>query len=236
MKIKCLIIDDEQLARDVLEKYASNFYFLEVIGKCKNALSAGKILKEKTVDLLFLDVQMPGISGVDFLRNMSQPPKVIFTTAFSNYALEGFELEAMDYLLKPIGLERFSNAMQRVKSHFNKEKKLQTIHEGEKFEEKYIMVKEGHDMHKLFLKDILFIEAMREYVSYCTRHGKIMELKAISKVEKILPQEYFIRTHRSFIVAKSEVQKRQRSSVVLENGREIPMGKTFKKKVLAELF
>lgn len=236
MKIKCLIIDDEQLARDLLEAYVKEIPDLEVLAKCKNALEAEKILQSEKVDLLFLDIQMPLKSGIDFLRQLRNPPKVILTTAFKEYALEGYELEIVDYLLKPIGFERFKIAVSKVNELLLLEHKAQAFEHSQSFEQQYLLVKVGHNHQKVLLKDILYISAMREYVQYHSKQARLMELRSISSVEAILPQSHFLRIHRSFIIQKSAVIKHQGNKLFLKDGVSLSIGKTYKKKVLKELF
>lgn len=236
MKINCLIVDDEQLARDMLEAYAQKISFLTIIGKCKNAAEASVFLKEKDIDLILLDINMPRMTGVDFLKNLDNPPMVIFTTAYSEYALEGYELEVVDYLLKPIGFDRFEKAANRAKELLSTEQKAQAFIDGQTFETQFILVKEGYNHHHVFLKDILYIAAMREYVRYHATHGKFMELKSIYTIEKLLPSEHFIRIHRSYIVAKTVVKGHEGNSLLLQNEVRLPLGKTYKQRVLEELF
>lgn len=232
----CLIIDDEQLARNLLAAYATRLPHLTVLQKCKNALEAQAFLAQQTVDLLLLDIQMPKLTGIHFLRQLQQPPKVIFTTAYSQYALEGYELEVVDYLLKPISFERFEKAIEKAKALIEQEEKAQAYENQQNFEQESILVKDGYDYHKILLKDILYIQAMREYVTYHTVSGKVMALKALSLVEQELPAEHFMRIHRSYIVAKAAVQGQQKGKLVLKNGVTVPLGKTYKAKILKCIF
>lgn len=236
MKINCLIVDDEQLARDMLEAYSRKISFLNIIEKCKNAAEASVFLKEKNIDLILLDINMPRMTGVDFLKNLNNPPMVIFTTAYSEYALEGYELEAVDYLLKPIGFDRFEKAVNKAKKLLLTAQKAETFEANQIFENQFLMVKDGYSHHKVFLKDILYIAAMKEYVRYHTTHGKIMELKSISVIEKMLPPEHFIRIHRSYIVAKAIAKGHEGNSLLLQNELRLPLGKTYKQVVLGKLF
>lgn len=235
MKIKCLIVDDEQLARDMLEKFASQIPHLTIVGKYKNTHIAEQFLANQNVDLMLLDISMPGTSGIEFLKNIEKPPKVIFTTAFSNYAVEGFNLEAIDYLLKPIGFKRFSDAIEKVKLQIEIQEKAATFDKEINFKECFLIVKQGHHFQKIFLKDILFIESMREYIAYHSEEKMTMELKSITKLEQSLPTEYFIRTHRSYIVAKKAVKEIRKNLVILNSGKEIPIGKTYKQTVRKNL-
>ncbi len=236
MTIHCLIVDDEQLARDMLGAYCQKISFLNITGKCKSAAEAAVFLKEKNIELIFLDINMPKQSGVDFLRQLKKPPKVIFTTAYSEYAIEGYELDVVDYLLKPIGFERFENAVLKAKELSETKTKAIAFDAAQSFENQHILVKEGYSQHIVFLKDIIHVKAMREYVVYHTSNGKLMELSPISSVEKLLPSEHFIRIHRSFLVAKSAVTGHEKKSLLLKDGTILPLGKTYKQWVLKELF
>ena len=191
MNLKCLIVDDEQLARDMLEAYALRISGLEVIGKCKHANEAHDFLKNTDIDLMLLDIQMPNMTGLEFLRKIKHPPMVIFTTAYSDYALESYELEVVDYLLKPIGFDRFEKAIIKAQNLLKNAQKAKAFEESEAFPDQFLIVKEGYNHHKIFWKDILYIKAMQEYSAYHTRHGRILELKTLSHVIKTLPNEHF---------------------------------------------
>ncbi|MEL7124329.1 MAG: response regulator transcription factor, partial [Bacteroidota bacterium] len=236
MTIDCLIIDDEQLARDMLHAYAGKIPYLRVVAKCKSASEAERYMAKQKIDLLLLDINMPRTSGIEFLRKLKVPPKVIFTTAYSDYTLEGYALEVVDYLLKPIGFERFRKAIQRAQDIISTNEKAKAYDANHTFEKEYIIVKEGHNHQTVFLKDILYVMAMREYIQYHTTNGKYMELKSISTLEKTLPTQHFLRIHRSYIVAKSAVLGHHQNSLILKKNLSLPIGKTYKQKVLQSLF
>jgi DNA-binding LytR/AlgR family response regulator len=231
IKYKCIIVDDEQLAREMLAVYASRIPSLEVVAKCKNAAEVEAILREQKVDILLSDIEMPLKSGIDLISELEDQPKVIFTTAYQQYALKGYELEVVDYLLKPIGFERFAKAMQKAIQQIETERKAKAFEIDKEEQEQFLMVKEGYHQHKLFLSEILYIEAMREYVVYHKLDGKLMELRSISKLEQVLPEERFLRVHRSFIVVRSEIKSWHVNKIKLSNTIEIPIGKTYRKKV-----
>lgn len=236
MQVNCLILDDEQPARELLTAYAGRLDGLNVLAACRSPLEADRWLSRHPIDLLFLDIQMPNRSGIDYLRTLHRPPKIILTTAFSQYALEGFELEAVDYLLKPIGFERFAKAVERVRQLLKNEQSATAFHQQQNFDRQFIMVKVGYDHRKLFLKDIQYVKAMREYVRYHTDTEKIMELKALTEVEKELPASHFMRVHRSFIIAKAAVFGHLQNKLLLKDSRTLPIGKTYKAQVLKQLF
>lgn len=231
IKYKCIIVDDEQLAREMLAVYASRVPHLEVVAKCKNAAEVEAILREQKVDILLSDIEMPLKSGIDLISELENQSKVIFTTAYQQYAIKGYELEVVDYLLKPIGFERFAKAIQKAILQIETERKAKAFELDKAQQAQFLIIKEGYDQHKLFLKELIYVEAMREYVVYHKTDGKLMELRSISKVEKILPQAQFLRVHRSFIVAIAAVKSWHVNMIQLSNTTEIPIGKTYRKKV-----
>lgn len=237
MNLNCLIVDDEQLAREMLQNYAAQFSNLHVVGLCKSALEAQQFLQQMPIDLMFLDIQMPQQNGIDFLTQLGdQSPKVILTTAYPNYALQGFELEVVDYLLKPISLERFQQALDKVCKHLEVEQKAERFDQQQQAKAQFIMVHSEHKHHKIFLKDIIYIESMKEYVRYHTEQGRIIELNSMKQLEKTLPKENFIRIHRSYIVATEQIQSYQNGNLILKAPLELPIGKTYKKSILEKLF
>ncbi|MEM7373688.1 MAG: LytTR family DNA-binding domain-containing protein [Bacteroidota bacterium] len=236
MTLTCLIVDDEQLARDMLERYVSQIQDLFLLGKCKNARETEQILTKESVDLLLLDIQMPAKTGLDFLRTLEKRPMVILTTAYSDYALQGYELEVVDYLLKPIGFSRFEKAIEKARDLMLTKQKAMAFEAQNTYEKQSLLIKDGYKHHTIFLKDIQYIAAMREYVQYHTNKGKFMELRSLSKLELSLPQEHFLRIHRSYIVAESFVSGQEKNSLLLRSGTKLPIGKTYKQRVLKFLF
>jgi len=233
MKLNCAIIDDEELAADILEEYIKQFEGLVLIAKCKNVVEAYNLLQKTKIDLLFLDIQMPMLTGIDFLKNINNPPKVIFTTAYSEYAVEGFELNAVDYLLKPISFERFLRAINKLQLSDIKSPDIQTktTELTEEYSEAFIFLKEDKMMVKVMLKDILFIESLKNYVKVKTISKDIITYKTISSLEEKLPSNKFIRVHRSYIVAVDKIDAFSTSQ--LEIGKHlIPLGRNFKADVL----
>ncbi len=203
--IKCLVVDDEELARGLIATYIGKLDFLKLVGSIENPLDALQIIKNKKVQLLFLDIQMPEIKGTDFAKLLPQNVQIIFTTAYSEYALEGFELNALDYLLKPITFERFLAAVNKAKSAYEEETDS-------------ITVKSGYDLHRLRYDDILFIQSDSEYVIYHTTPSKIMSNQSLKKLEDLLPSDIFIRVHRSYIVNTQKVSALK--------GRDLLIGET----------
>jgi DNA-binding LytR/AlgR family response regulator len=224
-KIKCLITDDEPLALDVLANYIQSLDFLSLEHKCYNAIETLNYLKKNPVDLLFLDIQMPRLTGIELLRTLPQAPKVIFTTAFRDYAVEGYELNVLDYLLKPISFDRF---LMAVNKFYQQPFKTDSItEEKEEKRDASIYVKYQKKMTQVRLQDILFIESLRDYVKIKTVNGDIVTHANISHVENKLPAELFIRIHRSFIVPIQKIQKFTSSSIEI-NSFELPIGRLYK--------
>lgn len=227
--IRCAIVDDEELARALLENYASRLPNLQLAGMCKDPLEALQLLQEQPVDLLFLDIQMPELTGIEFLRSLKQRPLVIFTTAYSEYALEGYELDVLDYLLKPIAFERFVQAVNKAIE------RLRLLSREREEEKDYILVKADHKVHRLRYDDILYVQSMLEYVAFYTHEGRILSLGSLKSLEEDLPKSLFIRVHKSFIVAKKRVTTLEGNTVHI--GKEkIPIGASYREEVMRELF
>ncbi len=235
-RIKCLVTDDEPLAMDVLENYIRQLDSLELVGRCNNALDALTFLQKNKVDLLFLDIQMPKLTGIDFLKTLRHPPKVIFTTAYRDYALEGFELNVLDYLLKPISFERFIVAVNKYHSYtpVNNLPQVITPPTVLSTEEPFIYLKADKKMVKVFLKDILYIESLKDYVKVKTAEKDIVTYQKISYLEEKLPDEKFIRIHRSYIIAVDKIKSFNTSFIDIGN-EEIPIGRLYKTEVMKAL-
>lgn len=217
--IRCLAVDDSPLALDLLESYIRKVDFLSLERKCNNAIEAMDVLGKNNIDVIFLDIQMPDITGIDLLKTLQKKPKIIFTTAYPEYAVEGFNLDATDYLLKPFSFERFLKAVQKVQA--------QLLAEEENGTTDFIFVKSGYESVKIFLSEILYIEAMKDYVKYVTPHKKILSLKSMKEVLEEIPGEEFIRVHRSFIVSKSKITKVTTQKIFIGK-HEIPLGDSFR--------
>src|SRR6187455_3391971 len=206
-KIKCLVIDDEQPARDILQKHIEGVESLELAGSCNNAVEALSFLQSNTVDLLFLDIQMPHLLGTSFIRTLKNPPKVIFTTAYRKFAVEGFELNAVDYLLKPISFERFLQGVNKVlQINLTSSNHTGTSTDAEHEQENlFLYFRVERRMIKVFLDDILFVESLKDYIKIVTTLKTIVTKQPISSLEELLPNDSFIRIHRSYIVAVSKI-------------------------------
>lgn len=236
MKTRCLIVDDEPLAIEVIKAHVNRLEELEVVATCTNAVQAFEILRQKPVDLLFLDIQMPRLTGIDFLRSITRPPKVIFTTAYRDYAIEAYELDVIDYLLKPISFERFLKAVNKYYHQLAGEN-TQTIQSNPPHtstETSYIYVKADKKVQKIFLHEILYIESLKDYLRIHTEHKKIITKESISHFEEKLPTGQFLRIHRSFIVHISKITAFSANSVEI-NDLELPLGRSYKNTVLKAL-
>ncbi|MGG9960749.1 LytR/AlgR family response regulator transcription factor [Ferruginibacter sp. SUN106] len=203
MKWKCLLVDDEPPALNILEKYIALIEQLEVVDKCSNAFQAMEVLQKKKVDLIFLDIQMPKLSGTGFLNTLKNPPKVIFTTAFKEYASEAFDLDAVDYLVKPVSLERFIKAVNKVTqaNNFIEEKPIATAETTG-----FLYFRADRKMVKVFLDDIVYVESLKDYIKIYRKNEKpLMVKQSIGTLEAMLPEHLFLRVHRSFVVAINKI-------------------------------
>ncbi|WP_234735530.1 LytR/AlgR family response regulator transcription factor [Tellurirhabdus bombi] len=235
MKLRCLLVDDEPPALEVLKSYIDMIDGLEVVGTCPNAVQAFGVLQEKAVDLLFLDIKMPRLLGTDFLRSLSHPPKVIFTTAYREYALDGFDLDAVDYLLKPIPFERFLKAVSKVMRVDNRLSEptisLPEPKTSAPEQSAFLYFRVDRKMVKVFTRDILYIESLKDYVKIITTVARPLVVKqTISSLEEMLPESAFLRIHRSYMVAIEKIQAYTPNHVDI-GGQELPIGRLYQKEV-----
>ena len=226
-KVNCLVVDDEELARTLLENYISRLPHLNLVEKCVNPLDALKALEENDIDLIFLDIQMPEMSGIDFLKSLHKKPKVIFTTAYSDYAIEGYQLDVVDYLLKPFSFERFLQAVNKAVDLISST--------SNPLEKDYLLVKSEHKVHKIKYEDIRYIQSMREYVAYFLPKGKILALNSLKRLETELPSDQFIRIHKSYIIPIQKVTTLEGNMVHIGN-EKLPIGNLYKEEVLKRIF
>ena len=233
MNLQCLIVDDEPPALDVLELYIDAVDGLELAARCENALQAFKVLQQQHIDLLFLDITMPKLLGTDFLRTLTNPPPVIITTAYREYALDGYELDVIDYLLKPIPLDRFLRAVGKV---LKKKETLGTPPTPEKdparsTDDAFLFFRANRKLVKVLTKDILYVESLKDYVRITLATGKPLIVKQpISTLEAMLPTDQFVRLHRSFIVAANRITSYTPRHVEIA-GQELPVGRLYQKDV-----
>ncbi|HVV06357.1 MAG TPA: LytTR family DNA-binding domain-containing protein [Puia sp.] len=226
-KIKCIITDDEPFARKGLQGYIEQIDFFELAGVCENALELNSLLKKAPADLLFLDIEMPYVTGIDFLKNITDAPKVIFTTAYEKYALQGFELEVLDYLLKPISFDRFLRAANKAFDYFRGQ---QMPAAGED----YIFVKADSKLEKIHFADILFIEALENYVAIYTREKKIITHLTLKMIQEKLPPGAFIQPHKSYIVAIGKINSIE-GNILHVLHHQVPISKYQKEEVMEKI-
>ncbi len=230
-KIRCLVIDDEPPAREMLKQYISGVESLELAGVCSNAIEAINFLKDRPVDLLFLDIQMPQLLGTNLIRTLKSPPKVIFTTAYRKYAVEGFELDAVDYILKPISLERFLKAVNKVlQTNLSVNHATTDSKENHSEPNRFLYFRVDRKMVKVMLNDILYIEGLKDYVRIFTAGKTIVTKHVLSTLEGMLPSDEFLRIHRSFIVAINKIDSYNADCIEIGK-QELPIGRLFKHEV-----
>jgi DNA-binding LytR/AlgR family response regulator len=235
MKTKCLIVDDEPLAIDALSMLIQKFEDLEIAGVCSDAYQAHEFLRTHKVDLMFLDIQMPEISGINFLESLASPPPVIFTTAHRDYALDAFELNVIDYLLKPISQQRLMKAINKYyQLTTGRDRIREEIPKREGALEQFLYVRADRKTVKIPLEDILFIEGLKDYVRIITTDQNIVTHKSLSDLEQTLPDSAFSRIHRSYIVALNKITSFTAEDIEIGK-EEIPIGRTYKNAVLKKL-
>jgi len=227
MKIECIAIDDEQFALDTLAKHCVDVPFLNLVATFSDPYEAICYLKSHNPDLIFLDIQMPDISGINIAKDLQNKPMVIFTTAHSRYALDGFNLNALDYLLKPFDFQRFFKAVEKAKERFE----FQTLHKSLKENNEFIIIKVEYKNVKVFISDILYIEALDNYSKIYTYQKKILTLQNLRGLESILPENGFIRVHKSYIASISKISHFTREQVVIAD-KILPVGRTYSESFL----
>ncbi|WP_167606894.1 LytR/AlgR family response regulator transcription factor [Maribellus sediminis] len=237
MKTKCLIIDDEPLARDLMRSHIEKLENFEIVAECGDAMKALQELRNNSIDLMFMDIQMPQITGIEFLKTLKNPPKVILTTAYRQYAIDGFELDVVDYLLKPITFERFLKAVNKYYELSTDESMSNgsvVMHNHSNGEEAFIYVKENKKVLKVHLNDILYLEGLSEYVQIYTENKKIVTKNSMTNMASKLPDTEFMRIHKSYIVSMSKIQAFTTSSVEIP-GKQLPIGRSYKNSVIEAL-
>ncbi|WP_439185162.1 LytR/AlgR family response regulator transcription factor [Carboxylicivirga taeanensis] len=234
MKVKCIIIDDEFPARELLQNFIAKFAHLELVGSYKSALEAMSVIQNEDIDLMFLDIQMPDITGIDFLKTLTKKPLVVFTTAYEEYAVEGYKLDVLDYLVKPFSFERFMHTINKVGDRLSYKhvvSDFQTL--PPKPETKnFMMVKADHKIYRIKFKDILYIEGLREYVTFFCVNEKIVSLESLRNLEQQLEKHGFMRVHKSYIVNIERIVAFYGNQLKLDKVQKyIPIGKSFKEVV-----
>jgi DNA-binding LytR/AlgR family response regulator len=234
MNIRTLIVDDEPHAIEVIERYAANVPEIEVVATCSNAIRAYQLLQNVQVDLIFLDIKMPGLSGTDLVRSLKTPPMVVFTTAYPDHALDGFELDVIDYLLKPIPLPRFLRAIDKILVNYKGSRQvLPSEPDPEMPREHYLYLRVDRRYVKVNTNDIHWIESVKDYLKVVTADEVFISKQKISLAEKLLPSGKFIRIHRSFIVPLDKVDRMHPNHVIID-GHQIPIGRNYKESCIRQ--
>jgi two-component system LytT family response regulator len=227
--IRCLVIDDEPLAQNVLETYIKKVHFLTLVAKCENAVDAFDVLQNENIDLIFSDIHMPEVNGIEFIKSLKNSPFVIFTTAFSEYALEGFNVDAVDYLMKPVAFDRFLKSVNKVKQ-------LTSSGQSAKSEAlSYLFVKEDYKLVKVNFHEIFYIEGMKDYVKIFTTAKMTITHITMKRLEELLPKEKFLRTHKSFIVSLDAIKAVNGNTIEMANNSKIPIGLQYREIVMKAL-
>jgi len=222
--IKTLIVDDEPLAHDIIESYVNKIPDMEIVAKCDNAIEANQIIQAQDVDLVFLDIQMPQMTGIELVKSLNNPPKIVFTTAYAEYAVDGFELNAVDYLLKPIAFDRFLKAVNKVKESMDPNVTGTNA-------EDFFFVKADKKLIKVHFSEILYIEGLKDYVIIKKEQGRVIALQTMKSLEIKLPSDMFMRVHRSYIVNIQQIKAVVGNTIELQESgqaKHIPIGKNYK--------
>ncbi|MCE5227715.1 MAG: LytTR family DNA-binding domain-containing protein [Porphyromonadaceae bacterium] len=236
MKISCIIVDDEPLALEVLSSFIARIPYLVLEGQYTDPFFAMEHLRKKKVDLLFVDIQMPDISGIELVKTLNNPPKIVFTTAYSSYAIEGFNLNAMDYLLKPIAFDRFLVAVNKVRDYMELSEAAQEVHQPEEKDvPEYMFVKSNYKDIKINFNEVLYIEGSEDYIKIHTTTKKVMTLLSMKGVMEKLPENQFIRIHRSFIVAIDKIESKSNERITIGK-QSLPIGASYLNEVSKRLY
>jgi len=226
--IKTLIVDDEPLAHDIIENYVNKIPDMEIVAKCDNAIEANQILQSEDVDLVFLDIQMPQMTGIELVKSLNNPPKIVFTTAYAEYAVDGFDLNAVDYLLKPIAFDRFLKAVNKVKDAIDPADIATTA-------EDFFFVKADKKLIKVHFSEILYVEGLKDYVIIKKEQGRVIALQTMKSLAQKLPADMFMRVHRSYIVNIQQIKAVVGNTIeLIESGqaKHIPIGKNYKEDLI----
>lgn len=228
--IRCLAVDDEPLALDVIEKHISKIPELQLVEKCTSPIKALEILNKEEIDLVFLDIEMSEITGIQMLKSIVRKPMVIFTTAYESYAMEGYELDVVDYLLKPISFDRFLKAVNKAQEYFQL-KKGTVLKDNSSYDHGYIFVKSEYQMIKINFKDILYVEGLKDYVKIYCGPKPVLSLQNLKSIESKLPPEHFTRVHKSFIVSLPKIDSVHKGRIKIGEN-EIPVGDNYREAFL----
>ena len=228
-RCKCIIVEDEPLAQNILKKYIGDHPSLELVATCTDALAAQLILNKQSIHLIFLDINLPKLSGINFIKSLLQSPLIIFTTAYPEFAVEGFELNAVDYLLKPFSFERFLKAVNKVIEKLNNS----SLPKKEEIDA-FIFFKSDKKIHKVDLESIHYIEAVGDYMKVISDSGQLLINETMKNLQEELPDRSFIRVHKSFIISRNRIKYIEGNYIQVEN-KSIPIGATYRNDVLASI-
>lgn len=227
MKLNCIIIDDEPIARKGLEEHVREIEFLHLVGTYENALKAAVGLNEQKIDLIYLDIHMPKVNGIDFLKSLKNPPLTILTTAYSDYALEGYTLDVMDYLVKPISFERFLKASQKAMEFYQLKHNVANQRD---LQPDYFFVRCDRKFEKVFFRDVLYVEGLQNYAVIHVRDRKLITYITLTSLEHQLPKDQFLKVHKSFLISVPHVKAIEGDEIILENAR-IPISRSLRDQV-----
>lgn len=235
MKIKCVIVDDEPLAIRVIEKHIEKLSEFELIARCKNAVEAFEILKNQAIDLIFLDIQMPELTGLEFLKTLNNPPTVVITTAYRNYAVDAFDLDVLDYLVKPVSFERFLKSVNKYYlQNSSKQISAEKLAVSDADNSKFLDIRKGKTMLRVLLSDIEYIESFRDNVVIHTKMSSYTTKNQIGRLEEKLPVGKFLRVHKSYIISIKDIKSISPTNITLLN-KDIPVGRSYKSFVMEKL-
>ena len=226
MKIKCVITDDEPIARKGIKGYVEKIDFLQLVGKCEDALQLNTLLAEQEVDLIFLDIEMPYLTGMEFLAQLKNPPRIIITSAYEHYALQGYELNVTDYLLKPVSFERFLKAVNKVRNALARESAAEEV--------PYLFVKNNKQLKKINLNEILYVQSLENYVIIRSETSKEIAYSPLKKIMEYLPEPQFIQVHRSFVINSLKVEAIEGNQLVIQN-HKIPIARNLREATFESL-
>ncbi len=233
-KYNCLIIEDEPLAAEVLEDYIKQVHFLELKGTCTDAIYAMELLQKQKIDVVFLDIHLPRLKGLDFIKTLKQPPQVIITTAYRDYAVEGYELSVVDYLLKPVNFNRFLMAVNKLKNHTENEIQFPAHHATKANERAFLFINVNKKRIRVFLDEIIYVESKKEYICINTKEKSFLTKFQLSEFEEQISSTDFIRVHRSFLVARKKIDAFTAVEIEVA-GQLVPIGRSYKDNVLTQL-
>jgi len=226
--INCLVVDDEPIAREGIMEYIRQIDYLNPVAQCKSAIEAAGLLQKNKIDLMFMDIQMPKLTGIEFVKALADPPLIIFTTAYSEYALEGFELDVVDYLLKPISFPRFLKSVEKAQHYLHAKNKEVSLTQD------FFYIKCNGKIEKITMDDVMYIEALANYVILHTRQKKYITYLTFSGMEEQLPAHLFVRIHKSYLVAISAIQTIDGTEVVTSSAR-LPLSKNYRNSVMSRI-